>query len=512
MKKSFLSLLLALLLTLGAFLPSCADKTPAPNETPKQTTSDNEKDKSKDHTEKTPSEPKDLPPDGYLFAQDGALRFAFPADWVEDITSESLAYEHPTKLSFLTLEMTDASEDEFQSMTAEEYEEFIAPSFSEELGGSIFSVTAKHVTNQNGLDVAFFSCFATLEGLTLKQLLYAVNIGDTSYRLVFLLEETSEEFEQTVLDSLKEVTPIEPDPNAAPRGYRFYTKDDLRFLYPAGWDADTLTDPETSESIKVNQGYSAAYFTEMDQDLFDEIIGKEMQSAGFSVENLVIEDLQNTNGIDIHTITYSLSAEGYDKILQQHIFAFTLNGTAYALALTMNTQDGVLAQKIFDSIENLHPSPTPAQGATSRHLHLNLQFCYPARWGVDYQSNQTYLYQGKNSIALSSRSKNTIFETMTQEEFERDHLPTLEQELGVPISDASLGGFTTQEGLVVATVQYSFELYGITFQQLLYIVTVDQTTHMLILTATSQEAINELNQIVGPSLQELAGPNYGESQ
>lgn len=518
MKQRFLCLGLALLLLLGATLSSCKNfsissvggaDAPSNESSESESTNDNKENGSgKDSTD-----PKDAPPQGYAFAEYGALRFVYPSNWVEDTESETPSYGHATQSSYLSVEASTDTE-LFQTMTAEEYEEQYGSPFAASLGGSVFGTTARRLTNKNNLNVALFSCFINIDELTIKQLLYAINIGELSYTLLVLLEETSEEMEQTFLDSMKEI-PL-PENFIAneipPTGYRFHTRNDLRFVYPSFWHEKTLRNPSKNDYINIIEGYSAALYTEMTIAQFDAMIGDMMQESGFSTENVVIEKRQNANGISVNYISYSLKASDGTLHAQQHLFAFTLNRTAYAMILSLTTPDSVTAQTIFDSIKNVNPSDTsPAAGETKAYDHLNLRFSYPAVWGVEESFQQITFYQGTQSISISSSEKTTEFDDMTEETFQNEYVPALEQNLGATIYETSIKRFESSEGLTGRIFQYAFLYYGWNFQQIIYVVTVDQTTHTIVITASTEEEITSLSRMIAESITAIEGPNYGDN-
>lgn len=514
MKKSILSLGLALLLFLGAILSSCQNASISlvgGADAPSSEESDEQANKKKD-SEKEKPEQKDAPPAGYLFAEYGAIRFAYPSDWVEDTESDSLSYAHSSLFSYLSLE-TAPSTEEFHTMSAEEYQEIYGASFAEELGGTMFNVTAKCVQNKNKLTIATFSCFVNVDELTLKQLLYAVNIGDISYRLVLLLEETSEEMEQTILDSIKEITPAEDfvPKEFPPEGYRFYTVEDLRFLYPSSWNQNTLTDPETNDDINVIGGYSASIYTEMNEAQFDAIVASRLEEQGFTVSNLQIGQRKQANGISVRVITYSLSSDTSNATIQQQIFGFVLNRTAYAMVLTLSNTNDPLAQTVLDSIKNINPEKDPPEEGTTRaYDHLNLRFHVPATWGYAQSLNQNLFYRGTSSISISSEEKNTTFDTITLEEFQSEYVPLLEQDIGSPLQNVSLTRFVTPSNLHITSILYSFRQYNTDFHQLIYVVTVDQTTHTIVMTALTGGEIVELDALISESITAISGPNYNE--
>ena len=513
MKKRFLCLGLALLLLLGATLSSCQSLSSirggnaSDTEESESTSGDDGND---NNSEKAPQDPNDASPQGYTFAEYGALRFVYPSNWVEDTESETPSFGHATQTSYLSVEASTDTE-RFLAMTAEEYEEQYASPLAASLGGTAFGTTARRLTNKNSLNVALFTCFINIDALTIKQLLYAVNIGELSYTLLVLLEESSEEMEQTLLDSMKEI-PLPQNFIAneiPPVGYRFHTRNDLRFVYPSSWNEKTLNHPSKNDYINIIEGYSAALYTEMTIAQFDAMIGDMMRESGLTTEDVVVEKRQNANGISVNYLSYSLKTSNGTLHAQQYLFAFTVNRTAYAMILSFTSPDPLAAQTIFDSIKNVNPENPPAEGETKAHDHLNLRFSYPAAWGVEKSFQQTTFYQGTKSISISSSAKTTQFDDMTEESFRNDYVPALEWNLGATIYESSLSRFVSSKGLTGRILQYAFLYYGWDFQQIIYVVAVDQTTHTIVITAPKGEEISALSQMIAESITAITGQNYG---
>lgn len=311
-------------------------------------------------------------------------------------------------------------------------------------------------------------------------------------------------------------TPTPTIPSTPPAGYLFHTEDDLRFAYPNHWtvgvdeDGSTEISDEQGNSISVAVGSSAAIFQDITADLYRDLISSSLESEmGMDVSNETAEKRQNSLGLTVNVISVSIVYESIP--MKQITYAATLNGTPYAIVLTLVSQNDALEETLFQSIVNLNPKPTTqdpnAPAGYKTVTNYNLRFAVPSNWTTDSTlpaKNATFMGDLYN-LALKSGSKTSTFSDMTTQIFIDTMVPDLEADLEGTISNVLVEHKTNAKGLLVTVISYKISSDGISGWQYYYAVTIDQSTHLMILTLVADNA--DLRTTIFNSITQVSGSN-----
>lgn len=313
-------------------------------------------------------------------------------------------------------------------------------------------------------------------------------------------------------------------PSTPPTGYLFYTLGDLRFAYPDTWEIITegedteISDEATGNNIELTSGSAAQVFQNMTAAEYQNTVSSMLESQyDWDVSDETAEKKQNDLGLTINVITVTITIDTVS--LKQVTYAATVNDVPYAIVLTLAEQNDALEEKLFDSMVNINPTtPTPDGGnpqdpqapvGYTTFTNYNLRFAYPSDWTTtDTAPTRSATFtNGMSSLTLQTGTQTTMFEEMTLDSFQRDYVADLEAGMGGTLSNASVTHQRNNNNLNVTRVSYSVTTSGMTLYQYWFCVTVDQTTHWLMLTLASEDTT--MVSTILHSIEATNGDNYG---
>lgn len=139
--------------------------------------------------------------------------------------------------------------------------------------------------------------------------------------------------------------------------------------------------------------------------------------------------------------------------------------------------------------------------------NFNVSFAYPSDWVTKDTagSSRTATFVSPDNtaqLAMQSGPKTTMFEEMTLESFNRDYAP----HMGGTVENVSVESKENGNGLTVKLISFSATNETMTAWQIWYAVTIDETTHVLMLTVENED--EELFENIFNSIKATDGENY----
>lgn len=314
-------------------------------------------------------------------------------------------------------------------------------------------------------------------------------------------------------------------PSQPSAGYSFKIVGDLRFEYPSNWEdlsnAESiyLHNPDAFSHIIVEIGEAASFWTELTPQDFE---SEEPPTNGAHIETFVCRENQHSISVNIATCTLNATDA------KMFVLATTINNVSYAIKLNVNEKEFSLAETIFNSIVNLNPpegegDKTPDANAPAGYkpfTNYNLRFAYPDAWTTDSSANSrdVVINGGSNfRLYLHSSPKTTMFDGLTDDTFRDTYVENLETQYGGTIDSATVEYRENDNGLLVAIIMFSITTENAIEGEIWYCVTIDETTHCLILrTAVEDETLfqtifNSLTATDGPNVSNGSESNPGTS-
>ena len=329
-------------------------------------------------------------------------------------------------------------------------------------------------------------------------------------------------------------------PSTPPTGYAFHTEGNFRFAYPDLWQYEPVVDRDdvalfttrAEDEIMMTIYYGNDLFQDMsEEELRDHFSDGAMDVS--SVKNIGWET--NELGLSVYVISFHSTLQ--IRPVDYYIFSVTVDEVAYTLVL--NDYDGSLAETaevIFQSMVDLsaaadnggteptpNPNPTPDPNAPTGYKtfpNYNLRFAYPDAWTTDSSANSrdVVINGGSNfRLYLHSSPKTTMFDDLTDDSFRDTYVEGLQQQYGGTIDSATVEYRETDNGLLVAIIMFSITTENAIEGEIWYCVTIDETTHCLILrTAVEDETLfvtifNSLTATDGPNVSNGSESDPGTS-
>ncbi len=138
-------------------------------------------------------------PDGYQKYDNGALSFAYPADWSAN-SGSVVTLTNPSGAGNNITVVYEAKTDMYDDLTAESFGTMMQPTY-EAMGMKISDVKVEKKT-ANGLDVVQITYNAKLAGVSLSQTAFITTVGDSTYSVTVTEMTEDDELVKTVFETL----------------------------------------------------------------------------------------------------------------------------------------------------------------------------------------------------------------------------------------------------------------------------------------------------------------------
>lgn len=322
-------------------------------------------------------------------------------------------------------------------------------------------------------------------------------------------------------------------PDTPTAGYSFKTIDNrLRIEYPSTWEDQTEDEAfccmETASfSILSVYADDDPYWYDFEfNENFDESDLLESFQQYDSMEFKKLERLNNANGVTVNTISFSYQM---NQTMIMYLFEVKIDEIYYEIQLMMPEGNDIIAQTVFDSITDVSTAPGSGNGGDPELIvptgyktftNYNLRFAYPDAWTTDSSANSrdVVINGGSNfRLYLHSSPKTTMFDGLTDDIFRDTYVENLETQYGGTIDSATVEYRENDNGLLVASIMFSITTENAIEGEIWYCVTIDETTHCLILrTAVEDETLfvtifNSLTATDGPNVSNGSESDPGAS-
>ena len=138
-------------------------------------------------------------PEGYQTYDNGAISFAYPADWTANSGSVATLV-NPTGTGNNITVVYEAKTDMYDDLTAESFGEMMRPTY-EAMGMTISDVKVEKKTT-NGLTVVEITYNAKVAGTPLSQTAFITTVGNSTYTVTVTEMTEDDELVRTVFETL----------------------------------------------------------------------------------------------------------------------------------------------------------------------------------------------------------------------------------------------------------------------------------------------------------------------
>ena len=284
-----------------------------------------------------------------------------------------------------------------------------------------------------------------------------------------------------------------PQQDPPPDGYQWYQDDYLRFAYPDGWDKSTLygitiLTPSTPNAETVNVVYEACTNTyyNMTAEQYAELVGPTLEAQNMIIDDVTVEH-KSKNGAHILRVDYLVHTQGSTFAQTQLVLAS--GDRDCVITINHAVGESELLEKIYDTVKVRKTTSAWVPEGYLLYQDGYISLAYPKNW-VKTEQDGAYMLSGG---ALGDNFVLIDWDTATSDAYQEITVQDAIENL-TPVAEsegAELSGVTVEKKikgpLTVMEMQYTLTVMGVSVENTVFLVRVDDRLYTLTLCEYQQD-------------------------